>query len=283
VSAADPATAWVDGRPCASVSVLDRGLHFGDGLFETIACCRGRPRFLALHLERLALGCERLRLAGVDFAALRREVATLAAEQDRALIKVLVTRGIATARGYAARGDEHATRIVLRYAWPTEAGQPSETGVAARVAQLRLAESPALAGLKHLNRLELVLARAELADPEVFELLLLSQSGRVVSGSMSNVFIVQHGALRTPRITLAGVAGVMRRVVLTRTQAHGLPVSEADLSMADLASAEEIFLTNARIGIYPVRALDGRALVPGPITRRVQALLASALDNPQDP
>src|SRR5581483_6820931 len=103
----------VDGTEAAGVSTLDRGLHFGDGLFETIACRAGRPRFLSLHLERLMSGCKRLQIAFHDEAAVRSEVEELAHGSDRALVKVLVTRGSAVARGYGFTGREKATRITI--------------------------------------------------------------------------------------------------------------------------------------------------------------------------
>jgi 4-amino-4-deoxychorismate lyase len=147
---------------------------------------------------------------------------------------------------------------------------------------MTLGENAALAGMKHLNRLEQVLARAEVPSTEAAELLLFSSSGRLISGTMSNVFIVRNGRLITPRIDVCGVAGVMRRVVLREAIEAGLAVEEGTLSQGDLHSAAEIFLTNARIGIWPVRALGQRALTIGDVTRRVQTLIAPALENPID-
>ncbi len=250
--------------------VLDRGLHFGDGLFETIACRRGRPRFLPDHLERLAHGCERLQIEFQSLEALREEIARLAAGAERALLKVLVTRGPATARGYAPQGDERPSRIVLRYGWPREDPRHAAEGVAVRIADLALGENPRLAGLKHLNRLELVLARSELRGSPFLEALLLSSSGQLISGTMTNVFVVLGTEIKTPRVDRCGVAGVMRRVVMRAAAEEGLEVEEALLTRSDLDSAREVFLTNARIGIWPVRAVHSRTLAPGSITRRLQ-------------
>jgi 4-amino-4-deoxychorismate lyase len=272
----------LNGSSAQQVSPFDRGLHFGDGLFETIACRHGRPRFLTLHLERLALGCERLGIETGSLPDIQTEVRALAGEVDRALIKVILTRGVALARGYQASGREKATRITFRYAWPTETATESQVGVRVRTAQLRLGENPALAGLKSCNRLEQVLARAEWTDPAIAESILFSSSGRLVSGTMSNVFVVEGSRLRTPRLDLCGVAGVMRRVVLRETGRAGIPAQEEVLGVADLAMADEIFLTNARMGVWPVRELDGRVFEPGPVTRRVQQILAPLLEEPVD-
>jgi 4-amino-4-deoxychorismate lyase len=261
------------------ISPYDRGVHFGDGLFETIACRRGRPRFLSLHLERLRLGCQRLGIeAGPDDIAT--EVRALASEVDSSIVKLVLTRGAAVARGYGVTGREKATRITFRYPWPRETRTGSQDGVQVRTATLRLGENPALAGLKHCNRLEQVLARREWTDPGIAEALLFSSSGKLVSGTMSNVFIVDGSGLRTPRVDLCGVAGVMRRVVLREATRIGIPAVEDVLDAEDLRSADEVFLTNARIGIWPVRALDDRPLGCGPTTRRVQEALEPLLENP---
>lgn len=270
----------VNGRPDQQVSPFDRAVHFGDGLFETIACRRGRPRFLSLHLERLQLGCARLGLDAGNLEDIRTEVRALAREVDQAIVKVVLTRGAALARGYGVTGREKATRITFRYAWPPETRTESQDGIQARTATLRLGENPALAGLKHCNRLEQVLARREWTDPGIAEALVFSSSGKLVSGTMSNVFIVEGSGLRTPRLDLCGVAGIMRRVVLREATRAGISVHEAALSAEDLQKADEVFLTNARIGIWPLRALDGRVMRPGALTRRLQELLQPLLEEP---
>ncbi len=272
----------VNGQPDREVSPFDRAVHFGDGLFETIACRRGRPRFLSLHLERLQGGCARIGIDAGNLEETRLEVLQLAREVDEAIVKVLLTRGTALARGYGTTGQEKGTRITFRYPWPKETGTESQDGVQVRTATLRLGENAALAGLKHCNRLEHVLARREWADPAIAEALLFSSSGKLVSGTMSNVFIVDGSVLRTPRVDLCGVAGVMRRVVLREATRAGIPVREDVLDAGDLQNADEVFLTNARIGIWPLRTLDGRAMRVGQITRQLQGLLRPVLEDPVD-
>ena len=283
-----PEIVLVDGQLTSKgISPFDRGLHFGDGLFETIACRGGVARFLGWHLERLALGCERLRIPLPNVSEVRDEIRALAREADSAIIKVMLTRGTATARGYSPTGSEKPTRITFRYGWPSEDPAARQEGVRVHVAALRLGENPALAGLKHLNRLEQVLAKVESMDAPnaaepAAESLLFSASGRLISGTMTNVFIVRKSRLHTPRIDLCGVAGVMRRVVLTEAAHAGLAAEECILRAEDLGNAEEIFLTNARIGIWPVRALESQLLAPGPITRRLQDHLKPLLESPAD-
>ena len=276
-----PEGAWVNGRPDAALSPLERGLHYGDGLFETIACLEGRPRFLNLHLERLARGCARL---GIQFPApeeLRHEILALAAGPGRAIVKLLLTRGPALARGYATTGSEQPTRLTLRYRWE-EDPRLARDGVRVRLAALRLGENPALAGLKHLNRLEQVLARREWSDGAIAEALMFSSSGRLIAGVMSNVFLVDGARLRTPLLDRCGVAGVMRQVVLREAARAGIAAEEAPLAAEDLARTRELFLTSAVIGLRPVRSLDGRRCEIGAVTRELQQRLAPLLAEATD-
>jgi 4-amino-4-deoxychorismate lyase len=272
-----PELVRVNGRDAATVSVLERALHYGDGLFETMACLEGRVRLLDLHLTRLAAGCARLGIAAPASDTLRAELAAVAGGCPRAIIKLLVTRGEAQARGYALTGAETATQITLRFPWPADDGRAALEGVRVRSAALRLGENPALAGIKHCNRLEQVLARREWTDPGIAESLLYSSSGALVSGTMTNVFIVKQGALCTPHLDCCGVAGVMRRTVLALAAQLGIDAREERLTQADLQLAEGMFLTNALIGIHPVRELDGRALSRSALTARLQRELPRAL------
>ena len=276
----------VNGVAAEALSVLDRGLHFGDGVFETIACLHGRPRFISLHLQRLEHGCRTLGFAPPASETLRAEVERLAGTADRAIVKLIVTRGPALLRGYAVSGREQATRVAIRYPWPVEETALQQQGVSVRVAAMRLGENPALAGLKHCNRLEQILARNEPDGGGAAEALMLSRSGKLVSGTMTNLFLIEGPPhlprLRTPAIEECGVAGVMRRVVLREAARAGIPTTECALWPADLTAAAEIFLTNARVGIWPIARLGERILEPGLVTRRLQLLLQPLLEQPAD-
>jgi 4-amino-4-deoxychorismate lyase len=272
----------IDGHAAGVLAPLERGLHYGDGLFETIACLDGRPRFLERHLERLAHGCERLGIGFPGHETLEREILAVAGEATRSVVKVLLTRGAARARGYALVGSERPTRVTLRYRWDREDPALARDGVRVRIATLRLGENPHLAGLKHLNRLEQVEARREWSDAGITEALMFSSSDRLVSGVMSNVFLVENSRLVTPRLDRCGVAGIMRAAVLRAARQLGIGAAEAALGAADLARAHEIFLTSTLIGVRPVREVAGRALAPGPVTRALQQALAALLAGASD-
>jgi 4-amino-4-deoxychorismate lyase len=268
---------WIDGEPCGLVPVSDRGLQYGDGLFETIACRDGAPRFMALHLARLAHGCERLAIELPAADTLRFEIGRAATDTERCLVKLIVTRGSSAQRGYAPPADAIPRRIVQRFPWPQEPLH-AEQGVAVSLSTITLAASPWLAGLKHLNRLENVLARRQLDASRHAEALLCTADGDVIGGSMSNIFSVQGTELTTPRLDQCGVAGVMRAVVLREARTLGLRVRQDVLRLPDLDAAAEIFLTNARIGLWPVTSLGAWQRPVGPVTRQLQARIAALTD-----
>jgi len=264
----------INGRPGHSVDCSDRGLQYGDGLFETIACRDGQPCWLALHLQRLQHGCERLRLPFRDFEALRAEICALASGQSQCLVKAIVTRGAATRRGYAPVGDEPPTRIVGRHPWPPPPRPPP--GFRLGLSSVTLGVNPLLAGLKHLNRLEQVLAQMGRDQAGVDEVLMMSTAGEIIGGSMSNVFLADHAGLFTPELSGCGVAGVMRRVVLEAAARAGSAVRVRPVAAAELGGVHEVFLTNVRWGLQSVQWLDGRALASDAHARRLRAVIDAA-------
>jgi 4-amino-4-deoxychorismate lyase len=267
--------ALVNGQAAVGVDSDDRGLQYGDGLFETISCADGTARWLALHLERLQHGCERLRIAFRDIELLRAEIRELAAGQQRCIVKVIVTRGTATRRGYAPAGDERPTRIVSRHDWP----QPpvrAAAGFQLGISGVTLGTNPLLAGLKHLNRLEQVLAQMQRDADSVDEVLMLSTAGQVIGGSMSNVFLADDHGLFTPELSACGVAGVMRRLVLEAAATLGYAVSVRAVAPSELAGVGEVFVTNVRWGVQSVRLLDGRTLPGDAHARRLRTVINAA-------
>lgn len=269
-----PIRVLVNGEPGDRVSVLDRGFQYGDGLFETIAVRSGEPERWERHMARLRLGCERLGIPFPDERLLRDEASRLCAGTARAVLKLVVTRG-PSGRGYAPPTAPSPTRALMLSQPPLYPTAHSDQGVVVRVCAQRLSSSPRLAGIKHLNRLEQVLARAEWGD-EYAEGLMLNARDEVVDGTMSNLFAVLDDVLVTPEIVDAGVAGIMRDIVLERAGALGIPCRVRPLPLAEARRARELFLTNSLIGIWPVRRLEALELRAGPVTRALQSAIGEA-------
>ncbi|HXH04565.1 MAG TPA: aminodeoxychorismate lyase [Candidatus Competibacteraceae bacterium] len=267
---------WCDGKPADSLPLADRGLHYGDGLFETLTVRDGRPELWERHWARLLLGCERLGLPQPDATLWHAEAAALCAECRRGVLKLILTRG-SGGRGYRPPLPAKPTRILGLYPWPDYPEGYWDEGVTVRLCRQPLSLNPALAGLKHLNRLDQVLARAEWGDPDIAEGLMCDPLGRLIEGTMSNLFLARDGELLTPTLDQSGIAGVMRGLILELCRKHRIACREAVLTPGDLAAADEVFLSNSLIGLWPVRALaGGRSWPVGSLTRRLQALVAEA-------
>lgn len=273
----DAIVTWVDGARVNAVPTDDRGLQYGDGLFETLLLRGGQARFLETHLARLASGCARLAIPFSGESELRAEIAAACAQAPRlAVLKIIVTRGSATRRGYAPDA-EVPRRLVSLYETAPLSGE-LRNGVDLVFASGSVAEHPGLAGIKHLSRIENVWASSEARAVGAFDALLRAASGHLISGAMSNLFIVRSGQVQTPRVDRAGVAGILRQVVLRECVALGIAVTEQPLSAEDLSSADEVFITNARIGVVPVRRVGEHAYRMTPGMTSVAQRLASHIE-----
>lgn len=260
-----PVRLLVDGVADGVLSPLDRGLAYGDGLFETIRFVAGRAPLWLRHLQRLRESCVRLQLPAPDESLLAREAAEVTRGMDDAVVRIILTRGLGE-RGYAMPAAAQPTRIVAAFAAPAFAPETYRDGVRLRLCQLRLAEQPRLAGIKHLNRLEQVLARAEWDDPSIADGVLLDGAGRVICTTMANLFAVIGGVLVTPALERCGVAGVARAEVLGLRE-----VEVRELALGELLHASELFLSSSVRGILPVRSMAETVYVPGPVTRALQS------------
>lgn len=268
-------TMLMNGREDDSVLSTDRGLLYGDGVFETIALRDGRPLLWERHMERLVEGCARLAIPRPDARQLLAEVERLADGSGRAVAKIVVTRG-AGGRGYRPDATEPPTRIVQRHPWPVYPADAAQRGVALRWCATRLARQPRLSGIKHLNRLEQVLARAEWRD-EYGEGLMRDTEELVIEATTSNLFLVSRGVLITPDLSQSGVAGVMRAETLALAGALGIPTAIRPVTAPEVEEADELFLTNSLIGLWPVARLETRHYeVAGKITQALQAALRAA-------
>ncbi len=267
----------INGLPDDRISITDRGLQYGDGLFETMAFRAGTVEFLDAHLARLVDGCRRL---GIEFAQAEQlsnelDIVCQSLADNDAIIKVIITRG-SGGRGYLAASDVVPTRIISTHPLPTYPSNYSQSGVKVRLCRHTLSENTALAGIKHLNRLDQVLARNEWHDTGIAEGIMLDQADNVIEGTMSNVFVVKAGQLLTPKLDKSGVSGIMRGQILLLASELNISVLETKLHIDDFRTADEIFISNSVIGIWPVSNVEDTSYEVGPLTRNLQHVLQQA-------
>lgn len=262
----------INGIAGHNIDVSDRGFQYGDGLFETVEINGGRLVFFDRHLRRLLDGCRRLRIPLENSDSLVDEATVLANGIDRGVLKIIVTRGKG-GRGYRLPDVVTPTRVVSVHPYPDYPENYASHGIVARFCSARLGLNPSLAGIKHLNRLEQVLARAEWTDAGVQEGLMLDTDDHVIEGTMSNLFYVVDECLYTSYIHNSGVAGIMREIILELAASKGLQVSERFFGADTLLNADEVFVCNSVIGLWPVVKIDNQRFTIGPVTRQTSAWL----------
>lgn len=261
----------IDGEYCEHIPVNDRGLQYGDGAWETIAIQQGKPVRLAWHLERLLQGLAKLGIAAPDVRLLQQEITQVCASHHQAVLKLTITRGQGQ-RGYKPSANTSARRILQLSAFPEFPTSYTEQGIRLALCETRLAQQPLLAGFKHLNRLEQVLARAEF-DTDFQEGLMCDYDGNVIEGTMSNLFIVdQNDQIHTPDLTQCGIQGIMRRFFIQSLADQGIQCHIHALTLSDVKQAKSLFMTNSLIGLWPVREFVGQQYEIAPLLRMLQAI-----------
>jgi 4-amino-4-deoxychorismate lyase len=256
------------------ISIRDRGLLYGDGVFRSILALQGKALHWPLHYQKLQHDCVVLGIACPDFTLLSSELNDLLLEHPIGVAKLIVTRGQGT-RGYAPPVHAEPAHIWDISSLPDYPADWAKHGIRARLCQMRLSEQPRLAGVKHLNRLENVLAAAEWdntesSDADVAEGLLMDTDGNFIEGTRSNLFLVSRGKLITPSLSRCGVAGVQRDRVIAWAAQSSVPLQVRDVGLDEVMHADELFVVNSIIGIWPIRELDHRRWSDFPIIAQIR-------------
>jgi len=262
----------VNGEQGNLISIRDRGLLYGDGVFRTIRASQGHALYWPLHYQKLQLDCTALDIPCVDFASLSVELNGLLLKHPDGVFKLIVTRGHGT-RGYAPPTTVEPTHIWGVTPLPEYPADWVVRGIKARMCRLRLSQQPRLAGIKHLNRLENVLAGAESNDAEVAEGLLMDAEGNIIEGIRSNLFLVSRRNLVTPDLSRCGVAGVQRDRVMAWAAQHNMPLQVRDVGLDEVMNADEVFVVNSVIGLWPVRELEQRRWTDFPVAAQIRQYL----------
>ena len=270
-------TEWYEvNRQTRAVDPADRGFQYGDGLFETVAIREGKPRQWKYHLERLSAGCEKLGLE-LPPATLELDLSVALARSNHdksyCIAKIIITAR-SPVRGYG-RTLPTPGEIYIGVFPATPLNKPAYLkGVATMLCETRLATGSPVAGMKTLNRIEQVLASSECQPTGAFEGFTLDADDRLICGTISNVFIVKDKLIRTPSLKRCGVEGTMRRLVIWLLDREGRDVEICDLTEDDLATADEVFITNSQMGAVPVHRCGNYKWSIGSTSRDVMRLLA---------
>ena len=263
----------VNGVPGNTISIRDRGLLYGDGVFRTLRAEQGKALHWPLHYLKLQHDCAKLGIACPEEALLCAELDQVLEQHPDGVVKLIVTRG-ESARGYTPTAGVAPTRVWDFSPLPEYPPEWAAQGIKAHVCNLRLPAQPRLACVKHLNRLENVLAAVELSDAQqqdsqLAEGLLLDAEGRLIEGIRSNLFLVTQGQLVTPDLSRCGVAGIQRGRVMAWALQHGIALEVRDVRLEEALQADELFIVNSVIGLWPICELEQRHWSHFPVTAKI--------------
>jgi 4-amino-4-deoxychorismate lyase len=250
----------VNGKLVNGIAPTNRGFAYGDGVFRTMRLLNGELQDWPQHYQTLVADCSKIQIVCPSAELLMQEFKyfmSCATEEETqfGIIKIMITRGEG-ARGYAPPAICEPTRVFVQSALPVYPPEIYSNGVALYTCQTRLAKQPLLAGIKHLNRLENVLARAELKDPRFFDGVLRDYDDHVIEAVSGNLFVYKDGLVMTPVLEQAGVAGVMRQKIIDWYKTLGQPVVAATLTMQNLLDADAVVIANSVYGVLQVLQID---------------------------
>ncbi len=282
-------SALINGVTADYLNVNDRAIHYGDGLFETILCSENKLLYWSQHYLRLQRSAQRLKLRCPDEDVLLGDIRSLLKLNETpgskvCSIKIIITRG-SSDRGYVIPKKTNEKRIVLMSALAADyssllSGELLSGELYICKNQVSINES--LAGLKHLNRLENVLARNEwndTANNQFIDGLMLNARQQVIEGSMSNVFAIKENNLYTPDLSQSGVNGIMRDMIIDAAGRNNIQLSILNLKLEDLYEMEEIFISNSLIGIRSVNKIDASLYQQQTLTKFMLSELLKTKDD----
>jgi 4-amino-4-deoxychorismate lyase len=265
----------VNGHKIDRILINDRGFQYGDGLFETIEVLEGQPVFLSHHLQRLLEGCTKLKIPFPDKQQLKDEIIEVCRHNKSAVLKINISRGIGD-RGYRQPENIEPTRVISLFPYPSYPESYYNEGITAIFCKTPLGLNPVLAGIKHTNRLEQVMARAEWDTPDIQEGIMLDLNNYVIEGTMTNLFYIKNNIVYTSELQFSGVVGVIRTILKQLLNNNNLKLIEQYYYKETLLDADEIFICNSIIGIWPVKQIENVSFKAGNMTKQLQNWLQEA-------
>ena len=247
----------INGQQQTDLAVTDRGLAYGDGIFTTAKIVNGQVILLEKHIERLIQGCQHLKLQLPVNINLKAQLERVVKDYSLAVLKVMITAG-SGGRGYSRLGlTDSATNIIIIISdFPSQYETLAQQGITLGDSKHQISTSSMLGGIKHLNRLEQVLLRAELDERSEDDLIVTNCQGHVIEATSSNIFYWHDEQLCTPVISASGVDGIIRQAIIT----HKDDVKICQARFEDLKHAQAMFICNSLMGIIPVKMYNNRRL-----------------------
>ncbi len=261
----------IDGQEQSNISIYNRNVQYGDGLFETCVTKENQILFWEKHLSRLDMGCERLKIKKIEESIWLKDIekALSLTSHKNCVIKLILSRGNSQ-RGYSYPDDIMPVRIVILSEMKKTYAKKS---FSLEYAQSGYHSNPNLAGIKHCNRIEQILARAKLKEDEA---IMLDENQNIISVTQGNIYFIFGQRLVTPKLDRCGVIGSRRSLILELAKSIELDVEQDNISVTDAKKADEIFISNSIIGIQSVSSIEDYQLPNSSMTRKISAAFESA-------
>jgi len=279
----------INGIPAEFLNINDRAIHYGDGLFETILCQNGKLFYWKQHYQRLQSSADRLKMVCPDERLLLNDIENILNDSDTAAntilaIKIIISRG-AGERGYQFKAGNSLTRIVMASAIDTDYSSLTATRLLSGnlfICEQQVSINEGLAGIKHLNRLENVLARNEwqtnATNNKIIDGLMLNANHHVIEATMSNLFVVKDGQLITPGLKQSGVSGIMRDVIIDVASKNKITTTVTDLTLEEVITMDECFISNSLIGMKIVNNIVDHKFPSDTITKQLFSNLLDTIE-----
>ena len=261
----------INGEEQSNITIFNRNMQYGDGLFETCIAKENQILFWNRHLSRLNIGCDKLKIKKIEESIWLKDIkkALSLTSKKNCIIKLILSRGNSH-RGYSYPNDIMPVRVVI----VLEMKKPQhKQSFSLEYAQSGYHSNPNLAGIKHCNRIEQILARASMQEDEA---IMLDENKNIISVTQGNIFFIIGKRLLTPKLDRCGVIGSRRSLILELAKSIGLDVKEEEISLIQAKKADEVFISNSLIGIQSVSSIKGFQLPNSSMTRKIKAAFESA-------
>jgi len=260
----------INGEELPEISVFSRNMQYGDGLFETCIAMNNQILFWPYHFSRLDIGCEKLSIKKIDEIVWFNDIkkALSLSLNKRCVVKLILSRGNSV-RGYGYKDNIEPVRVVIISDMTQSLINKSYV---LEYAKSGYHSNPKLAGIKHCNRLEQILARSNLSSNEA---IMLDEQENVISVTQGNIYFVFGNKLLTPKLDRCGVVGSRRSLILELARSLKMKAMESDISINQVQQADEVFISNSVIGIQPVHLIETHKLGKNPLTEKIQKAFLS--------
>lgn len=260
----------------SQADLMDRGLHYGDGLFETMLLEAGHINYWSEHYQRLLTSATRLEIPCPGRSWFEQQLQPFIDFEQTLVLKIILTRGPG-GRGLQLPDDLVPNVYILHYPYSKD---NNNQYVTATVSEITLPINKNLAGLKHLNRLDYVLATQQLKKRAGFnEALLVDTQGYVIESIINNLFFVVGNELNTPDLSESGVDGIFRNLIINSLKQTGKKVKIGHYTIQNIISADECFVCNSVQGIRPVIRIEETEFSIGPLTQQLQQVFHGSTNN----